>query len=163
VGKRERPQSRPDLSGPNSGPVHGLVAQYTASGALSWLREIPASVVNEVRDLATDEHGRVLFAGLGGGDAVLGNVDGEGNFVWHVNLTTSANDWGYGVATDGAGGIYLAGSTSGSLAGPNAGRADAFIAKFVEVPEPSNLIAAAIAALVLATRPNSSRPAHASG
>jgi hypothetical protein len=146
--------THPDLTAPNSDPVNGIVARYQASGSLAWLRQIPSSVI---RSIAIDDRGSVVFTGAAGGDAVLGNVDGDGNLVWSLNWGTSALDTGFGVATDGAGGIYMAGSTSGSLAGPNAGRADAFVAKFVEIPEPTNLMAAAIAALVVVARQRGSR------
>ena len=45
-----------------------------------------------------------------------------------ADVTTS-----HGVSADGLGNVYISGDTDGSLGGPNAGGADAFVAKFTDL------------------------------
>jgi hypothetical protein len=49
---------------------------------------------------------------------------------WTRQMGTSESDSGWGVSTDRQGNVYMSGSTSGSLAGPNAGEFDAFLFKY---------------------------------
>ena len=69
---------------------------------------------------------------------------------WTRQLGTSAYDASQGVSADGLGNVYISGGSSGSLAGPNAGGYDAFVAKIAgaNVPEPSTFILGA-AGLIL--------------
>jgi len=52
------------------------------------------------------------------------------SLLWVRQTGTPANDFGYGVAVDGAGNAFITGTTDGSLGGPNAGWGDAFMAKY---------------------------------
>ena len=49
-------------------------------------------------------------------------------------------DEGGGVSVDGLGNIFISGLTAGSLSGQNLGGSDAFVAKIIEVPEPTALL-----------------------
>ena len=49
---------------------------------------------------------------------------------WTRQLGTSAEDSGYGVATDSSGSVWIAGHTKGSLGAANAGGYDAFLSKY---------------------------------
>ncbi len=49
---------------------------------------------------------------------------------WIRQLGTSGTDYGHGVAVDGAGNVFISGSTDGNLDGINAGGTDAFLAKY---------------------------------
>jgi len=90
--------------------------------------------------MAVDVFGNVYLAGnargdLGGPnagfiDAFLMKLDADGNQIWATQIGTTEGDLCSAVATDGAGNVYMAGDTSGDLAGPNAGLPDAFLAKF---------------------------------
>src|SRR5688572_4205374 len=51
------------------------------------------------------------------------------NQTWIEQFGTSG-EWGYAAASDGSGGVFVAGRTSGNLGGPNAGGADAWVAHF---------------------------------
>jgi hypothetical protein len=76
------------------------------------------------------------------------------NIEWTRQLGTSAEDYSYGVSADGLGNVYISGSINGSLGGPNAGGADAFVAKISDpaVSEPSTFLLAVAAAAGLVQR-----------
>ncbi len=60
---------------------------------------------------------------------------------WARQVGSSGSDHGFGVWADGLGNVYVAGGTEGSLAGPNASRADMFVVKFSDtVPELATLV-----------------------
>src|SRR5690606_8652540 len=63
-------------------------------------------------------------------DAFLAKYDASGALQWKRQLGTPVDDRAHGVAVDGAGGVYIAGRTEGSLGGPSAGNRDAFLAKY---------------------------------
>lgn len=50
--------------------------------------------------------------------------------VWTRQIGTKGDEAALGVATDGKGNVYLAGTTDGSLCGDNHGKADAWVAKY---------------------------------
>ena len=56
----------------------------------------------------------------------------NGTLQWTRQLGTSESDHSAGVSADTLGNVYISGSTSGSLAGVNAGGIDAFLSKYDE-------------------------------
>ena len=67
----------------------------------------------------------------GAGDAFLTRYDGAGNQLWIRQFGTSEDEDAVALAPDDAGGVMIAGSTGGSLGGPNPGsRYDAFVGRF---------------------------------
>jgi hypothetical protein len=66
----------------------------------------------------------------GGTDAWLARLERGGSRVWTRQLGSATEDTLAALAPDGVGGVYAAGSTAGSLAAPNAGLHDAWIARF---------------------------------
>jgi hypothetical protein len=52
------------------------------------------------------------------------------NQTWIRQFGSGGYDWTYAVAADGSGGVYVSGSTYGSLGGPNAGGSDAWLARY---------------------------------
>ena len=77
----------------------------------------------------------VVSDGKGGSDTknvnIIVTVAGGGVKLWTRQLGTANDDWGYGVATDSSGNIYVTGWTSGGLDGnTNAGYADIFLTKY---------------------------------
>jgi hypothetical protein len=66
----------------------------------------------------------------GGDDAFLAKYSSAGDLVWSRQIGTSSTDESWSVAMDGSGNAYISGNTLGSLGGPNAGGADAFLTKY---------------------------------
>jgi hypothetical protein len=82
--------------------------------------------------------GAYQTANAGGYDGFMCRFDSTGNLVYSTYLGGSANEYGFGIAVDGAGNIYVAGytgstnfpTTPGAYQTANAGGNDAYIAKF---------------------------------
>jgi hypothetical protein len=71
----------------------------------------------------------------GGYDVFLSKFDASGNLQWVRQLGTSSDEAANTIGSVGAsayssGNVYLASCTFGDLGGPNAGREDAFLAKY---------------------------------
>lgn len=129
-----------------------FVARFTANGAYSWARRMGATDGNEgVYGVAMDGSGNVVVSGyaikpvdFGGGLlAALGSSDAfvakyaasSGAHQWSRRLGGLGNDYGYGVAVDASGNIYVAGAIGGlasfgGLSLPLLGSSDGFLAKF---------------------------------
>lgn len=56
--------------------------------------------------------------------------------AWRNYLSTATVDLGTGISYDGLNGIYVTGTTLGSLGGPNAGSQDGFVAKYNTAGDP---------------------------
>ncbi|MBW4665966.1 MAG: SBBP repeat-containing protein [Cyanomargarita calcarea GSE-NOS-MK-12-04C] len=69
-----------------------------------------------------------------GSDGFVGKLDSSGKFLWAQKLGGTSSDFGFGIATDGAGNSYATGffsgsATFGSTTLTSAGNEDAFITK----------------------------------
>jgi hypothetical protein len=128
------------LGGPSAGGEDAFLVKYDASGALRWSRQIGTSHKDRCRSVAADGTGGIYISGATGGslggpsagwdDAFLVKYDASGVLQWSRQIGTSSDDYSYSVAADGAGGVYICGTTDGSLGGPNAGDDDAFLVKY---------------------------------
>ena len=130
------------LGGANMGhSSDAFLAKYAADGQLLWKRQLGTAGGDSAHGVATDAAGNVYLWGntegsLGGPfeggfyDAFVAKYATDGHLLWTQQLGTASSDYAYGVATDGAGNVYLTGSTSGSLGGANKGRWDAFVTKY---------------------------------
>src|SRR5262245_21385923 len=78
----------------------------------------------------------LLLAGLGGASAQTVGTGGKGARLWLRQLGTGSVDAAYAVSADGRGGVYVVGTTEGSLGGANAGDADAFLSRFASDGRP---------------------------
>lgn len=123
-----------------SGYDDAFIAKYDAAGNRQWTRRLGTDQTDRSAGVAADGLGNVYVAGTtfgsfcgpnaGGEDAFIAKYDAAGVIQWVGQLGTAMSDGSGGVAADGLGNVYIAGSTSGSLGGPFAGNTDAFIAKF---------------------------------
>ena len=105
-----------------------------------WIRQFGTSEEDHATALAPDGAGGVMIAGVTEGrlagpnaglwDAFLARHDDAGNQLWIRQFGTSSDDYAYALAPDGVGGVIVAGTTEGDLAGPNAGFEDAFLARY---------------------------------
>ena len=131
------------LGGPNAGPSwtnDAFLARYDGAGNQLWIRQFGTSDSDSAGALAPDGAGGVFVTGstvgsLGGpnagsSDVFLARYDGTGNRLWIRQFGTSAGERAKALASDGAGGVMVAGHTHGSLGGPNAGNADVFLARY---------------------------------
>ena len=128
------------LGGPNAGGLDAFLVKCDSSGNVLWTRQLGTLGTEFGDGVSVDSLGNVYITGrtsgnLGGpnagsSDAFLGKYNTSGNVLWTRQLGTSGNDVSHGVAVDELGNIYIAGDTSGSLGGPNAGSSDAFLIKY---------------------------------
>ncbi len=63
-------------------------------------------------------------------DAWLARYDSAGNQLWVRQLGTFNSDTASASAADASGGVFIAGSTTGSLGGPKSGLLDAWLARY---------------------------------
>ncbi|AFY82417.1 SBBP repeat-containing protein [Oscillatoria acuminata] len=128
------------LGGTNAGNHDAILTKYDTNGNLLWTRQLGTPEVDVAFGVATDSVGNVYITGqtagalegtnAGNDDAFVTKYDTNGDLLWTRQLGTPGVDIAYGVATDHDDNFYITGYTTGSLASPNAGEYDAFIAKY---------------------------------
>jgi len=129
-----------NLGGPHAGSADAFVSKHNASGSLLWTRQVGTVAFDEYQGAAVDAAGNIYISGrtagsLGGpnagaDDIFLVKYDGSGLLLWTRQFGTSQGDFDAVVAVDSAGDVYIGGSTTGSLGGPQAGNSDIFLAKY---------------------------------
>jgi hypothetical protein len=119
-----------------------FVRKLDPNGNVLWTRQLGSDNNDYAFSVATDGDGSVFVAGitagslpgqvaLGQSDATLQKLDADGELVWSRQFGTSAEDYAYSVATDGAGRAFTSGITYGALPGQSQfGEADAFVRGF---------------------------------
>ena len=128
------------LGGASAGGYDAWLARYDSAGIQLWIRQLGTFGGDNAYAAAADGSGRVYMCGsttgsLGGPsagayDAWLASFDGAGNQLWIRQLGTSTWEWAQAAAPDSLGGVYVSGWTAGSLGGPSAGSADAWLARY---------------------------------
>jgi hypothetical protein len=106
----------------------------------AWIRQLGSANADYGIGMSADGLGNVFLSGhtsgdLGGPnagprDAFVAKYDAAGNHLWTRQFGTAADDYGCFVSADGVGGVYITGSTTGSLGGPSAGGYDVFLSKY---------------------------------
>ncbi len=133
------------FQGGPSGPCDStdvFLRKYDAAGNELWTREFGTPGNDQSGGVAVDGAGNVYVAGRVGGalpgqtfqggniDAFLRKYDAAGNELWTREFGTAADESG-GPAVDGAGNVYVVGTTSGTLPGQtSASGEDAFVRKY---------------------------------
>ena len=133
-------QTTGSLGGPNAGDQDNFLAKHDAAGNLLWIRQFGNSgndsssgswvdpLGNVYRAMST--RGSLGGAHLGDSDIVVAKYDPSGELRWATQLGTSGLEIpGGGISGDDQGNIYVAGRTTGSLEGSNAGGSDAVLIK----------------------------------
>jgi hypothetical protein len=130
------------LFAPQSGGTDVFLKRYDAAGNPAWGWQFGTASDDRGLGVSADGLGDVFIAGdtlgtlgessAGDWDAFVAMCDAEGNLVWKRQFGTPTADHVWRVVADGQGNVYLAGSTSGALAGPppEPGYTDGFVAKY---------------------------------
>ena len=128
------------LAGPNEGSTDAFVIKYASDGTEQWRRQLGTADADGVAGIATDAVGDIVVAGwtegsLGGpnegvADAFIVKYASDGTEQWRRQLGSTVIDLVEGVAINDAGDVVIAGSTPGSLGGPNNGGWDVFVAAY---------------------------------
>ena len=115
-------------------------ARRDPSGALVWQKQWGTSAGDHWYDAVADGSGGCFVAGVhignlfgpsqGGYDGVVVRLDPSGNVVWSDQVGTSESDYALAVSPDGAGGLYVVGTTPGNLAATNLGGNDVWAARY---------------------------------
>ncbi len=134
------------LGGPNAGGSgDAWLARYDGAGNQIWIRQLGTSGSDYAWAAATDGSSGVYLSGstsgaLGGpipgfySDAWVALYDGAGNQTWLRQFgVVSEDDFAHAAAPDGSGGVYVGGTTWGSLGGPISGTTAAWIARYDNV------------------------------
>jgi len=158
--------------------LHGLdasedifVARLTSDGDHVWSTYMGGSDTDRATDIALNGSGGIYVTGwtgsapwVSGGfdtshngfyDAIVAKLTSAGGHVWSSYLGGSDHDYGFGMAVDGSGGVYLTGQTrssdwiSGGFQTEPGGGWDGFLAKLVE---PSAIVTIPDSALEQAVR-----------
>jgi len=126
------------LGGTYYGSADAWVAQYDSNGNLSWKRQLGTSQYDSASGVATDSEGNAYITGstrgklgttqTGSKDIWVAKYNLNGALQWKQQLGTASEDISNGI-TVGSTGIYITGSTSGSLSGTNKGGDDAWLIK----------------------------------
>ncbi len=128
------------LGGPVIGGFDCFLARYDASGSRQWIRQFGVAGGSEAAAVALSS-GAVFVGGLvsgslggphqGGTDCFLARYDASGNQLWVRQFGTPELDNIQTIVGDGAGGVFVAGTTTGNLAAPAANtNGDAFVARY---------------------------------
>jgi len=110
------------------GQEDAWLARYDSAGNQVWIRQFGGNVGGGASGAAPDGSGGVYVAG-GTLDAWVARYDSAGNRLWIRQFGTASWDQ-VRAAAGGASGVYLAGATGGSFGGPNAGKDDAWLARY---------------------------------
>jgi hypothetical protein len=129
-----------DFAASNAGQSDVWLALFDADGTELWKRQVGTTTDDKLVSIATDAAGNALLVGttdgslggsvIGGTDIWVGSFDRQGQLLWLRQFGSTEYDGAGGVALDGQGGYYVAGTTTGNLGGPNGGNQDAFVARF---------------------------------
>lgn len=115
-----------------------FLAKFDGAGVVVWIKQFGSPTCGHVADVATDGEGHPYLVGSvyaknSGTDSDLFVVkfDDQGAMLWTRTLGSDQPESAYGVATDAAGNVYVAGDTVGGLDGNvSAGDGDAFVVKY---------------------------------
>lgn len=128
------------LAARNLGDFDAWIARYSGDGKLLWMRQLGTATTDGAHAVATDADGNAYISGSTSGalasashgfaDAWIARFSPAGELDWKRQLGSPDDDDALGIAADRNGSVYVGGTTAGSLAGPNPGTIDAWVAKF---------------------------------
>src|SRR5262249_30069423 len=129
-----------------SGGSDVFAAKLSAAGALTWNTFLGGNGTDTDSGQAiVDGSGNVYVAGnsdatwgspgrtfTGTADPFAAKLNSAGALTWNTFLNDTSSDYGYALAVDGSGNVYVAGSADGTWGSPVSafsGGVDAFVAK----------------------------------
>jgi hypothetical protein len=127
------------FGGPFNSCTDAWLARYDSAGNQLWIRQFGLGSCDYAFAAVGDGAAGVYVSGstfsysgpyADPPDGWLARYDTAGTQLWIRQLATSGYDSADAVVTDGAGGVYLSGNTLGSLAAPNAGSGDVWLARY---------------------------------
>ncbi len=109
-----------------------VVAKFANNGSLSWNTFLGSALGNDIFSaMDVDGSGNVYIVGFGffswgtpvrayssGTDFIAAKVDTNGSLTWNTFLGGSSADYGYGIAADTNGNVYVTGRCSGTWGTP---------------------------------------------
>ncbi len=126
-----------DLAGTNQGDADIWIARVDLAGNVLWTRQFGSATRDMPLSVAPDGLGGAYICGWTWGslttgasgteDPWLAHYDGAGNQIELRQFGTTQRDQAVGLWPDRTGGLFLAGSTGGDIAGSNQGLVDAWI------------------------------------
>ena len=128
----------------HTGDADIFLTKWNADGSKAWTKQWGTTLEDDGYEVAVDGSGAVYVAGRTDGDldgntnAQIGLADifltkwtADGTKIWTKQWGSDADDYAYSVAVDGAGNIFITGTTWGSLDGNVAvGSSDLFVTKW---------------------------------
>jgi hypothetical protein len=127
----------------NAGSSDAIVAYFDSAGTMVWLREYGGASQDSLFAVAFDSAGAVIVSGgsvyalpgqtwQGSTDAVVRKYSASGAEIWTHQFGTAFFDFGYGVAVDPRGLVYVCGATDAALPGQTAlGSTDGFLRRYL--------------------------------
>ncbi len=112
----------------NASSEEVFVAKYDAAGNFLWAKSFKGSTAGRGMSITTDNTGNILVTGeyqgtadfdpgagtfnltsAGARDIFISKLDATGNFIWAKRIGGSRDDYGFGVKSDAAGNVFVAG------------------------------------------------------
>ncbi len=128
-----------------------FVVKYNASGGALWAKSAGGANDAFGESVAVDVNGNIYITGsfsspsitfgsftltnFGGSDVFVVKYNSSGSAIWAKNYGGTSNEWGYGIATDINGNVYITGAYTSSSASfgsstlTNVGGSDVFLVK----------------------------------
>ena len=108
----------------SSGNVDSFIVKYNGNGTRAWLRQFGSEYVDYAYSVTADSNGNLYVAGsVGGGfagndhDVLITKFSNDGTRGWARELDASGDAYGFSIAADSSGTIYITGSVEGNFPG----------------------------------------------
>ena len=118
----------------SAGGLDIFVSKLDSDGNYVWAKSIGGASTDIGYGIAVDGAGNVYTSGYfestadfdpgpgttdltsaGGKDIFVSKLEGSGNYVWAKSMGGTSDDYGYGIAVDGAGNVYTTGHFNGTV------------------------------------------------
>jgi hypothetical protein len=122
------------------GNYNMILLKFTNDGTIIWEKNWGTVSVDEGRDVKIDSSGNVFVVGFAYGsvngethigqyDVVLTKFSPDGTVLFTTQWGSTGNDYGEKLSIDATGSVFVAGSTSGVIVGPDSGSTDMFLTR----------------------------------